>query len=727
MKQVLQNLRNGETSVQEVPAPGVGRGGVLIATRATVISAGTERMLVEFGQASWLGKLRSQPDKVKQVLDKIRTEGLLPTLEAVFSKLDEPLPLGYCNAGVVVAVGSDVSEFQPGDRVVSNGPHAEMVSVPQRLCARIPAGVSDEEAAFTVLSSIGLQGIRLAQPTLGETVVVYGLGIIGLVTVQLLKAQGCQVIGIDINPQRLELAASFGAQTIDSAKVSDPAGAVRALTGGRGADAVLIAASAKTDDIAHQAAEMSRKRGRIVLIGVVGLNLRRADFYEKELTFQVSCSYGPGRYDDNYEQRGQDYPVGFVRWTEQRNFEAILDQIRQGRLNLRPLITHRVPLEEAERAYRAIQSDPQALGVVLSYPPTEQHATTISIPEAGQARTARSAAAGSVTVSLIGAGNYSKMTLGPLFARMGVRKKHVCAKTNPAGAGHLARKFGFAFATTDLASVFRDPEVNAVVIATRPDSHVDLACGALDAGKHTLVEKPMAIRLDDLPPLLAAIGRNPQLQYLVGFNRRFSPHIQQIRRLVAGRSEPLALHMSINPGILPAHTWYHDPAINGGRIVGEGCHFIDLLMYLTGSPIVSVNAMQMGRGVAVQNDKMAIQLQFADGSVGTVNYFSNGAKAYPKEQLEVFSEGRVLKLDNFRVTTGFGFPGFRKFKTRRIDKGHSGEFQEFFGRVAQGGPPLIPIRDLVLVTLASFAAMSSAQENRVIRLADEYSSILDRL
>ncbi len=362
MKQILQDLRQGGTSVIEVPAPSVTPGVVSIRTLASLISAGTEKMLVEFGQASLIGKARAQPEKVKQVVDKIRTDGLMPTLEAVFSRLDEPLPLGYCNAGVVLETGPGVKTLQPGDRVVSNGPHAEIVAVPELLCAKIPDGVCDQHAAFTVLASIGLQGLRLAEPTLGETFVVYGLGLIGLVTVQLLRANGCRVIGIDINQQRLKLAESFGARTIDAASGSDPVSAVQAWTNARGADAVLITASAKTDEIVHQAAAMCRKRGRIVLVGVVGLDLRRGDFYEKELTFQVSCSYGPGRYDDKYERGGHDYPLGYVRWTEQRNFEAVLDMLASDRLRFDELITHRFPISDAPEAYSQVQTDASRVG-----------------------------------------------------------------------------------------------------------------------------------------------------------------------------------------------------------------------------------------------------------------------------------------------------------------------------------------------------------------------------
>ncbi len=407
MKQILQNLRSGETRVTDVPAPGLGRNQLLIQTRATLISAGTERMLVEFGKAGLIAKARAQPDKVKQVLDKIKTDGLMPTLEAVFNRLDEPLPLGYCNAGVVLEVGAGVSEFKVGDRVISNGPHAEVVAVPTNLCAKIPDNVTDEQAAFTVLGSIGLQGIRLIKPTFGEKIVVYGMGLIGLVTVQLLRASGCEVLGVDVNAGRLAMAEKYGAVTCNAA-AGDPIVAASAWTEGKGVDGVLITASAKTDEIIHNAAEMCRQRGRVILVGVIGLNIRRADFYKKELTFQVSCSYGPGRYDEKYEQGGQDYPMGYVRWTEQRNFEAVLSALQSGSLMLDELITNRFKLDDAPAAYEKVSNDRNVLGVILEYAQQAVMAKSVTIKQAP----AQAASKGKATVGMIGAGNFSKMN-GP--------------------------------------------------------------------------------------------------------------------------------------------------------------------------------------------------------------------------------------------------------------------------------------------------------------------------
>jgi len=719
MKQVLQNLRTGQLELAEVPAPGVGRNTVLIQTRASLISAGTERMLVEFGQASLLAKARAQPDKVKQVLDKIKAEGLLPTLEAVFSRLDEPLPLGYCNAGVVLEVGPGVTRFRVGDRVISNGSHAEIVAVPENLCARIPDGVTDEQAAFTVLSSIGLQGIRLMQPTLGETVVVVGLGLIGLVTAQMLLASGCRVLGVDISPSRVALAQSFGCETAPVG--GDPVTAAMTATGGRGVDGVLITASAKTDEIMHQAAEMCRKRGRIVLVGVVGLNLRRSDFYKKELTFQVSCSYGPGRYDERYEQGGQDYPLPFVRWTEQRNFEAVLELLRTGRLSVASLISERYPLDQAPTAYQSL-SGGQSLGVVLTYPETVSRARSITLPVTAAAPAAPGRRA---VIGVIGAGNFSKMTLMPALSKAGAEIRYL-ADLNGAAAQHLARKFGVRVATSDYQEILHDAEVQAVIVAVRHNLHARFVIESLRAGKHVFVEKPLALNVQEVRDIVAASQEAGDRHVMVGFNRRFSPHTERLRQALAGRSEPLSMTMLVNAGFSPADSWVHDPNIGGGRIIGEGCHFIDLMCYLAGSRVATVSAGMVGQGPAVRDDKMAITLVLEDGSVGAIQYYSNGAKSYPKEQLVVFSEGRVAHLDNFRRMVGYGFRGFRKFKTFRMDKGHAAEFAAFTRRVAEGGAPLVSLDSLVNVTLASFAAVTSAAERRTITLAEEYAALLAR-
>jgi len=717
MRQIIQILKAGGTELLEVPMPTCTSGQLRIATRRSLISAGTERMLVEFGQSNLIAKARSQPDRVRQVLDKMRTDGLLPTLEAVFARLDQPLPLGYCNAGVVLQIGQDVTGFSVGDRVVSNGPHAEIVCVPQNLCARIPDNVSDEEAAFTVLAAVGLQGIRLANPTMGETVVVTGLGLLGLMTVQMLLANGCRVLGIDLDAQRCALARQFGAEAVDLTTGVDPVAAALSFSHGRGVDAVLITASTKSSQPVHQAAEMCRKRGRIVLVGVTGLELNRADFYEKELTFQVSCSYGPGRYDENYEQKGQDYPLGFVRWTEQRNFEAVLELMASRKLDVRPLISRQVPLEEAPAVYQELVSDRSLLGVLLTYP--EQVSVGKKVVQVGSRNRVSgrnsvsygASATSQVVAGVIGAGNFASLVLLPALAKTGA-KLHTVSTGSGSSAAIAARKFGFAQAASDHRAILDDPEINTVFIATRHNSHARLVIESLQAGKHVFVEKPLALNREELTAINAAYHAASNLQLLVGFNRRFAPLSVRMRNLLTARTQPLTLIYTVNAGAIPPNHWTQDPDIGGGRIIGEGCHFVDLLRYLVGSPIVDVTARSMGAapGLMVREDKMTLTLTFADGSVGTVHYFANGSKRFPKERVEGFSEGRILVLDNFQSLKGYGWTGFNRSRPWRQDKGHRAEVAAFIDHLENSDESPIPFTELEEVTLATFAARERQQE-----------------
>ena len=709
MKQILQHLKTGKMELAEGPCPPVGGGQVLIQTLASLISAGTERMLVEFSQANLIQKARQQPDKVKQVLEKIKTDGLMPTLEAVFRNLDEPLPLGYCNAGVVLEAGPGVHDLRPGDRVISNGPHAEVVCVPRNLCARVPDGVSDAEAAFTVLASIALQGVRHAQPSLGEWVMVFGVGLTGLLTVQLLRASGCEVLAVDVNAERLRMAEGYGVKAINVGAGAEPVAAAEAWTHGGGVDAVIITASAKSDEIMHQAALCCRKRGRTVLVGVVGLNLRRDDFYKKELTFQVSCSYGPRRYDENNEQGGQDYPPGYVRWTEGRNFEAVLGAMALGRLRVADLITHRFPLADAVSAYARIQDDPHCLGVVLEYPKEVDRSPVVKIIQRPSKRT------GEAVVGVIGAGGFANGVLLPALAKTPARLAYV-ADLNGAAAKHAARKFNAEQAVTDYKLVMNDDKVKAVFILVGHNIHTRFVCEALEAGKHVFVEKPLAMNEEQLARVTEAVEKAPDRLLMVGFNRRFSAHTVEMRILLVGRSEPLCMSMTVNGGAIPQDHWIRDPERGGGRIIGEGCHFIDLLAHLAGSPVITLSALMVGDGPSVRDDKTAIIMNFADGSVGTVNYFSNGSKSYPKEMLEIFSDGRVLRMENFCEILGYGFKGCTKFKTSRQDKGHGAEVAAFVEAVARGSEPLIPFAELANISRASFAAVDSARLSRTIEL-----------
>lgn len=692
MKQLLQSLKDGATSVVDVPAPRAASGQVLVRTSISLVSAGTERMLVEFGKGNMLQKARQQPDKVKMVLEKVRTDGLATTVDAVRSKLDQPLALGYCNVGRVIE--SQAHGFAIGDRVVSNGKHAEIVTVPANLCARIPDEVSDEAASFTVLAAIGLQGIRLAQPTLGECVVVTGLGLIGLLTVQILRAQGCRVLGIDFNPARLEMAQSFGAEVVNPGAGEDVLARAATFSRGAGVDAVIITASTKSNEPVSQAARMCRKRGRIVLVGVVGLELSRAEFFEKELSFQVSCSYGPGRYDPAYEERGQDYPIGFVRWTEQRNFEAVLDLMAAGALDVTPLISHRFALEQGEKAMSLLTSGESSMGILLAYcegdegRPLERVISLKAEPA--------STAGGAGTVAFLGAGNYAGRVLIPAFKATGAHL-HTLVSGGGVSSVHFGKKFGFAAAATESAAVLDDPAIDTIVVATRHDAHAAQVLAALRAGKHVFCEKPLCLTLDELTEIETEAAARPAQHLMVGFNRRYAPQIVQMKSLLASVDQPKCLIITVNAGEIPADHWTQDVAVGGGRIIGEACHFIDLARHLVGAPIIGRHAVAMGRhpAVAVRSDKVSLTLEFADGSIATIHYLANGNKAFPKERIEAFAAGRVLQLDNFLKLRGWGWPGFQKMNLWRQDKGGNQAVSAFLDAIRGGRSCAIPLDEII--------------------------------
>lgn len=632
-------------------------------------------MLIDFGKGNYLQKARQQPDKVRMVIDKIKTDGLMPTVDSVFAKLDTPLPLGYCNVGRVAEIGSALTtDFQVGDRVVSNGHHAEAVFISPNLCARIPETVTDEAATFTVVGAIALQGIRLAQPTLGEYFVVTGLGLIGLLAVQILVANGCQVLGVDFDSSKCALARTFGAQTVDLSKGEDPVAASVRFSHGRGVDGVLITASTKSSEPVLQAADMCRKRGRIVLVGVTGLELSRTIFYEKELSFQVSCSYDPV-----YEDKALDYPFAYVRWTEQRNFEAILDLMAAGRIDVAPLITHRFPLSEAEKAYQMIAGNTEPyIGIVLTYEPDQ-----LDLSRTVTLGSEEPVAAGSPVIGMIGAGGYAGGVLLPAMKKAGgVRFRSIASSSGVSGT-HLGRKFGFASSTTDMETIFADPDINTVVITTRHNSHAALVGKGLRAGKHVFVEKPLCLTLEELAQIEALAAEHPRQILLVGFNRRFSPLVMALREALAVLPEPKAMVMTVNAGAIPMDHWTQDLKIGGGRMIGEVCHFIDLLRHVTGHPIVSYDVMGM---TSPAKDSFSVNLSFGDGSIGTVHYLANGTKSFPKERLEVFCGGRILHLDNFRSLRGHGFgKGFKNIRLWRQDKGQMEQMKAFFRAISQGG------------------------------------------
>ncbi len=704
MKQIIQDLKSGATVLEEVPVPQVKSGYVLIQTTRTLVSLGTERMLVEFGKANLIDKARQQPDKVKQVLDKIKTDGLQPTLEAVFNKLGQPLPL-YCNVGKVVAVGRGVTEFVVGDRVASNGNHAEYVCVPKNLVAKIPDNVTDEEATFTVIGSIGLQGIRLLNPQLGECVVVVGLGLIGLVAAELLKANGCKVIGVDFDQQKVDIAKNKGIYAINPKNGIDPVKYVEEITGGVGADGVLITASAKGDEVIHQACLMSRKRGRVVLVGVIGLNMRRDDFYKKELSFQVSCSYGAGRYDDEYENKGHDYPLAYVRWTEKRNFETILGAISSKILDVQPLITEEVDLAN----YAEIYGDMRKHGSIASILKFPVDSTIERVVPVGENRVM----VGSGKLGIIGAGNFASATIIPALQKVNAPIKYI-ASAQGLTAKVLAKKAKAENATSDYRVMLNDPEINMVIITTRHNLHASMVMETLEAGKSVFVEKPLCLNEEELQNIENAYMKaNDKITLTVGFNRRFSPFAVKMKALVGGG--PKNIVATMNAGYIPLEVWVQDMEVGGGRIIGEACHFIDLCSFLADSKVIAVCMNALGENPQENTDNVSILLKYENGTNAVINYFANGSKSYAKERVEVFSQEKVLVLDNWRRLEGFGVKGFSKM-TGTMDKGHKRQFALLNERVQKGGEALIPFESIVNTTRASFACIESLKKKAWVEI-----------
>ena len=689
MKQVQQNYRSGELNVAETPAPALGAGELLVATRVSLISSGTERQLMQLAKSSLVGKAAARPDLVRRVLVNVKKEGLRPTFDKVFAKLDTPIPLGYSLVGEVIGVGRDVAGFSLGDRVACAGAglanHAEINAVPKNLCVRAPAGVDDEDASFVTLGAIALQGVRQAAPTLGEIVVVMGLGLIGLLTVQILKANGCRVIGFDPNPARAALAKQLGADIAVSEALPEVA---LARTGGLGADAVIVAASSKSSEPINQAAEISRVKGRIVVVGLVGMNIDREPFYKRELELKLSMSYGPGRGDPAYEFAGRDYPLPYVRWTEQRNMEAFLGLVEEGRVTPKAYVTHRFAIAEAEKAYDLMEKGEPHLAMLLTYP-------AAVAPERIMRR--RTAPQGEkLGVGFIGMGNYARSVLLPRVKdAKGVALTAVVTKTG-LSATHSADKFGFATAATDVAAALDDPATGAVFIATRHDSHASLAARALTAGKHVFCEKPLALDSASLEAAVAAARSAPGI-LTVGFNRRFAPLLKQAKAALAPRSGPLMMLYRVNAGAIPGDSWVQRDE-GGGRILGEVCHFVDSLTYLCGALPVDVQA-AAAQGHA---DAVSVALRFADGSVGTIVYSSLGDPSLPKEYLEAFAAGRAVTLDDFNSLT-IHAGGKAKTVKAAQDKGQTALVAAFLAAARGEAEAPIPLDEIEAVSRATLA------------------------
>tara|TARA_Y100000768_G_C23986485_1_gene689166 strand:+ start:1582 stop:3705 length:2124 start_codon:yes stop_codon:yes gene_type:complete len=706
MKQIIQNLKNGQTVLADIPIPICKSNGVLIQTSKTLVSLGTEKMLVDFGKGSLIQKARQQPEKVKDVYRKVKTEGLLNTLNAVRNKLEKPIPLGYCNVGKVVEVGKDVTEFKVGDRVASNGPHAEFVSVPKNLVVKIPENVSDEEATFTVIGSIGLQGIRLAKPTFGETIVVVGLGLIGLISAQLLKANGCNVIGFDFDQNKVDLAKTFGIDAINPTNSVKQVEYVLEKTLNVGCDAVIITASNNDNEIISQSANMCRKRGRIVLVGVIGLNIKRSDFYEKELSFQVSCSYGPGRYDSNYEDAGNDYPLPFVRWTEKRNFESVLNAISNKLINVKTLITEKISINDYQEIYKNIGKK-RSIASILVYDNDKKYENNRNL----KISSTKNYISGKPILGIIGAGNFTSSMILPKLKRTGVDIKSIASSKGLSGT-ILANKYSIENSTTDFKNIIDDNEINLVLITTQHGTHSNFVCEALKKNKCVFVEKPLSTSWEGLNNVISELEKS-KAWLTVGFNRRFAPLAQELKKRIS--PTPMNIIANMNAGYIPAESWVHDVKSGGGRIIGEACHFIDLCTFFTGSLVTDVCINSMGLNPKINTDNASILLKYENGSNAVINYFSNGSKMYSKERIEVYQQNSTLILDNWQKLTGYGVKGFKSKRTNQ-DKGHLNQFKNLLTAFEGSDGPPIPIFEILNTSKAILAAIDSLVNGKWISI-----------
>jgi predicted dehydrogenase len=711
MKQLLQNMRDGRTIVSEVPVPTPHAGQALVRVSASLVSAGTERMLVEFAEKSLIGKARSRPDLFRQVLDKMKRDGVIATLQASLNRLDQPMALGYSSAGTIVELGDGMDGFRIGQRVACAGGgyavHAEYNLVPRNLVTPLPDGVDFESAAFTTLGAIALHGFRIAEPQVGERVAVIGLGLLGLLTAQIAAAAGCQVLGVDTNPERTELGEQLGIAACSRETAVERA---MAFTAQRGFDSILICADTSSSDPVELAGAIARDRGRVVATGAVGLTLPRKVYYEKELNFINSRSYGPGRYDPMYEEGGGDYPIGYVRWTEGRNLEAVVELLASGKLNVRSLITHRFPIEQAPEAYEVItgKKKDSFLGVILTYggnlisesKKLEFHALSVQPAD--------------VRLGVIGAGLYANATLLPELKKLKEIELVGIASAGGLHSKHSGDKFGFAYATSDDEQILNDSRINAVAILTRHDSHAELVVKALKAGKHVFVEKPLAVDGDQLNAVIEQLSISDQQLMTVGFNRRFARLAVELAQFLVGRTEPLHVHYRVNAGYIPPIHWVHDPLQGGGRIIGEGCHFVDFITFLVGAAPASVGAHTLPDVGKYREDNVSMTFTFPDGSVGVVDYLANGDKSFPKERVEVFCGGRVAVLDDFRSLETVRDGKRKRVKHLGQDKGHLGEMQVFTQAIRSGGQPPIPYAQLIGVTQAIFAAVQSLRSGQPV-------------
>ncbi|HEX9838726.1 MAG TPA: bi-domain-containing oxidoreductase [Anaerolineales bacterium] len=714
MKQLLQNIKNGKSTVEDVPIPTPREGQALVKTETSLVSAGTERMVVEFAEKSLVGKARSRPDLVRQVMDKARRDGLVNTAQAAFNRLDQPMALGYSSAGTIIALGNKMQGFKVGQRVACAGGgyavHAEYNVVPRNLLTLLPQNVDFESAAFTTLGAIALHGFRLAEPQIGENVAVIGMGLLGLLTAQIASAAGGNVMGIDIDPERIALASSLRLQAV---RREEAIASAVTFTANRGFDVILICADTPSNDPVELAGTIARDRARVVATGAVGLTFPRKVYYEKEISFINSRSYGPGRYDLSYEEQGNDYPLGYVRWTEGRNFEAIIDLMSSGKLKVQPLITHRFPIEQATQAYEVITGKKKEpfLGVLLTYPEGKmKDERRINFPVSAVKPS------GVVKLGVLGAGNFANAVLLPAIKKAGDIELVGIASTGGLHAQHSGKKFGFKYATSIDDEIINDPDLNTVAILTRHDSHCDLVIKALQAGKHVFVEKPLAIDREQLSVISKQLQKTDNCLLMTGFNRRFSPLAQSLYSLISNLHEPKYIHYRINAGAIPLNHWTQDPEIGGGRIIGEASHFVDFITFLVGDSPISVTAHALPDNGKYREDNVSMTFAFPDGSIGVVDYLANGDKSFPKERVEVFCGGMVAVLDDFRVLQIVRDGEKKEERLSAQDKGWVNEWKVFAKAVREGGAPPIPYEQLIGVTEATFGALESLREAKTIRV-----------
>lgn len=716
MKQIVQDLSKKETRIVEVPVPKPGKGEALVRTEASLVSAGTERMLVEFSEKSLLGKARSRPDLVKQTLDKVRREGLISTVEAVRNRLDEFLPLGYSSAGRIVEVGDELQGFRVGDRVACAGGgfavHAEYATVPRNLMVPLPDEVDFEHGAFTTLGAIALHGYRLTDLQIGERVAVIGLGLLGLMAVQIAMSGGCRVLGIDIKDDRVELAKTLGLQAVG---IEGAVERSRSETGGKGFDAVIICADTSSSDPVQLAGEIARDRAKVVSIGTVGMKIPRNLYYEKELTFLVSRSYGPGRYDPSYEEEGQDYPIGYVRWTEGRNLSAFVNLVADSRVDVTPLITHRFPIDQGIDAYDIITGNVEEafIGVLLTYPKTE----TVQVDRHIQIGEGVVSPSENVTLGVFGAGNFASAVMLPTLKRVDDLELIAISSGRGLKASHAADRFGFRYTASDTEQILEDESINSIAILTRHNLHADLVVAGLGAGKHVFCEKPLAINLGELDGIIQALDDSDKL-LMVGFNRRFAPFSKALKEFMSSVPGPKVMTYRINAGPLPSTHWLYDPVEGGGRIIGEACHFIDYLTFITNSAPVSVRAIGAGSNSDALSENVIITIDYADGSIGSISYLAAGDRSFPKERVEVFGGGRVAVLDDFRLLELVAEGRKEKKRSRlRQDKGHKAEWEAFVHAIRAGEPPPIPYDDLISTAKVSIAAVKSLHMQEALDIA----------